>query len=640
MKVSAQLLLNFLFNGVWQIAVIALVAALADRFLRSTARLRHAVWVAAFVMALLLPLGSAISSLKTEPVAPLTRAATITEPVALMPASMIESTPEIVAPSDSSWHVAQRTAAILIAAFVLLVLYRSSKLFTAWIRTRRARRDAQEIEPGADVQAIVDQCRDIFGGARCRVFSSRSQRAPATVGVFRPLIILPEELLRDGDLSALTAAIGHEVVHVSRRDYLLNLIYEVIFLPVSFHPAAVFIKRRLIQTRELRCDELVAERLLHPDVYARSLVRLASWAMPFNRRTQTIVVGIADADILEVRIMSLLKKTKSTFRRNALLVIGAAILLAIPCLAAASFGFKFNIDPGLTAANAQEPSAEEKEKRENRLLRAKESYELNRKMVEAEVERLKRAIETTSNETERKKLSEQLRELVEVKEQATYTLTRDGKIYEARLSQEGQRKRELEEKYNTEMVRQAKISMDHAIQIATSKAPGQVLECTIVGERWSPDGEAAKPGLVLYRVVVLSGDEPPLRTFVWVNAADGSIYRTEKEERRKEREEEQSFERLPKRTPINGGVLNGKATSLPTPEYPLIARQAKASGTVNVEVLINEGGHVVAAHSVSGHPLLQAAAVAAARQATFAPTRLEGEPIMVRGVIVYSFATY
>jgi TonB family protein len=91
------------------------------------------------------------------------------------------------------------------------------------------------------------------------------------------------------------------------------------------------------------------------------------------------------------------------------------------------------------------------------------------------------------------------------------------------------------------------------------------------------------------------------------------------------------------RAPVSGGVLNGKALSLPAPEYPAIAKQAKASGAVAVQVTVDENGSVVAAHAVSGHPLLQAAAVAAARMAKFSPTLLMGEPVKVNGVIVYNF---
>jgi protein TonB len=88
---------------------------------------------------------------------------------------------------------------------------------------------------------------------------------------------------------------------------------------------------------------------------------------------------------------------------------------------------------------------------------------------------------------------------------------------------------------------------------------------------------------------------------------------------------------------ISGGVLNGKAISLPKPAYPPVARAAKASGTVVVQVVVDENGNVTSAHAVSGHPLLQAAAVAAAHSAKFSPAKLSGQPVKVNGVITYQF---
>ena len=88
---------------------------------------------------------------------------------------------------------------------------------------------------------------------------------------------------------------------------------------------------------------------------------------------------------------------------------------------------------------------------------------------------------------------------------------------------------------------------------------------------------------------------------------------------------------------ISGGVLNGKAISKPQPPYPAIARAARASGTVTVQVMVDEEGRVISANAVSGHPLLQAAAVAAARQARFSPTLLSGQPVKISGVITYNF---
>ncbi|HEY0079411.1 MAG TPA: TonB family protein [Pyrinomonadaceae bacterium] len=91
------------------------------------------------------------------------------------------------------------------------------------------------------------------------------------------------------------------------------------------------------------------------------------------------------------------------------------------------------------------------------------------------------------------------------------------------------------------------------------------------------------------------------------------------------------------KTIVSGGVLNGKAISKPQPPYPAIARAARASGTVTVQIVVDEGGRVISAQAVSGHPLLQQAAVAAARQARFTPTLLSGQPVKVSGVITYNF---
>lgn len=92
-------------------------------------------------------------------------------------------------------------------------------------------------------------------------------------------------------------------------------------------------------------------------------------------------------------------------------------------------------------------------------------------------------------------------------------------------------------------------------------------------------------------------------------------------------------------SPISGGVLNGKAITLGRPEYPAEARANGDSGTVKVQILIDELGNVMRAEAVEGPASLHAAAVAAALKSRFTPTRLMGQPIKVSGVIVFRFAT-
>lgn len=83
--------------------------------------------------------------------------------------------------------------------------------------------------------------------------------------------------------------------------------------------------------------------------------------------------------------------------------------------------------------------------------------------------------------------------------------------------------------------------------------------------------------------------------------------------------------------------LKSKVISKPAPPYPAVAKAARASGQVVVEITVDESGRVVEAQAVSGHPLLRHAAVEAARKATFSPTLAEGRPVKVSGKITYNF---
>ena len=90
--------------------------------------------------------------------------------------------------------------------------------------------------------------------------------------------------------------------------------------------------------------------------------------------------------------------------------------------------------------------------------------------------------------------------------------------------------------------------------------------------------------------------------------------------------------------PISGGVLNGKALSLPAPTYPETARRMHVSGLVEVEVIVDETGKVISAKALSGPNSLRDVAVQAAYRARFTPTKLSGQPLKISGRINYNFA--
>ena len=88
---------------------------------------------------------------------------------------------------------------------------------------------------------------------------------------------------------------------------------------------------------------------------------------------------------------------------------------------------------------------------------------------------------------------------------------------------------------------------------------------------------------------------------------------------------------------INGGVLNGRAKRLAKPPYPPEARAARVSGIASIKVQIDEDGSIFSAEPIAGHQLLLSAARQAACLSEFSPTRLQGQPVKVTGLITYNF---
>lgn len=88
---------------------------------------------------------------------------------------------------------------------------------------------------------------------------------------------------------------------------------------------------------------------------------------------------------------------------------------------------------------------------------------------------------------------------------------------------------------------------------------------------------------------------------------------------------------------VNVGVMNSRAVSLTKPAYPQTAKQMNASGTVSVQITIDEFGIVTSARAISGHPLLRSPAENAARQSRFNPVKINDRAVSATGVVVYNF---
>lgn len=585
METSSQLLLSFLLNACWQLALIVAVASFCDWLLRETAaRYRHWLWVAALVLSLCLPVLASLRALNGALSGRQSLPAAAAKQVVLLPVASSQSltpdttpasrTPALPQESNALISINRSWAAILITLYFLILFRRSVKLLAAWRRTRAITRNADEVDSLEQLQTAIHRCQKAIGVTRVGVRSSASVLVPVTVGNLKPLVILPEYLLREADANILTSAIGHELVHISRRDYLLNLIYELIYLPLSFHPATVLMRRRINQTRELGCDELVTEKLLDAEVYARSLIQLASAAIPLRSHTNTITVGIADADILEERVMTMIKRSKPNVGRRSWLLIAATLCLAVPCLAAAPFALRVNVNsppPAVTShevavlqpevsatpqqdaaqeAKRAKQEAEQKEQRERSAAReGKAEYQGQVYEVRLQGGQGTQGVaytvhlEPSQEARERKERVEQMvKEALEQDPTLDVRAVRAGiekRMAAARIEERAREEREAQDpeiiahrraereamaKQKAELVKEARITMPQAIQIVTNQYPGTVLESRLVRE--GPQHQAS------YILTILSDNGGETTTTrVLMSAIDGSIINAMKQER-------------------------------------------------------------------------------------------------------------
>lgn len=628
MRTVAQLLVTFLLNAAWQIAVVSAFAAVGAWLLRGTAAwCRHSIWVAALVLSLCLPIVSSAHLLKALFVSnqPQTQIAAAVSITRITPPQFEEidlsqsietsaSSPVVGSPrqslSISPIRISSTLAEALVALYGLFLLYRGFKLFRAWRGTKAIIQSAYSVPFPVPVHKIIAGCQTALGVARVRILCSTSVPLPITAGVFNPIIILPEQLLREADKDVLSAAVGHELVHVARRDYILNLLYELIYLPLSFHPAAALLRRRIRQTRELCCDDLVAKKLLRPEVYARSLVRLIGSAPLASRLTADTTIGITDADILEVRIMSLLRTPKLSARRRALLLIAASLLLITPCVAAASFAIRFDINgpaPGISPQQGGNREVSEK------LQRARE--DLKRKEQELK-ERVRNNPNLQGPELEAVRRME--RELQE----AAVKLRQEEEAQQSNEERERVRQKiqealaKIETKYpgDEAQMREAKQKIAEMEKLYTKDRMREVQEAIAQMEKSRPENEAR------------------------MREVQEALALMEKSRPENEARMREAKERLARMERVYQNGAEGRKIYLVEPEYSEDARARKIEGTVLLAVTIDPNGLPQDIQVTKPlFPSLDANAVEALRKSRFQPYMKDGQPISKRITVEMHF---
>jgi beta-lactamase regulating signal transducer with metallopeptidase domain/peroxiredoxin/protocatechuate 3,4-dioxygenase beta subunit len=214
----------------------------------------------------------------------------------------------------------------LVAAWAIGVMALSARNLAAWISVQRLK--SHSARPvGAAIEAAVAKLSRRLGIARSiRVLGSALADSPLVIGALRPVILLPVSILTELPVAQLEAILSHELAHVLRHDYLVNLVQSVVETLLFYHPAAWSISRRIRCERENCCDDLAVSVTRDRATYARALATVASTRVP-------ALAPAAGGSVLMPRLRRVLGVPDADSSRASRWLAGVMLLAA--CLAIA-----------------------------------------------------------------------------------------------------------------------------------------------------------------------------------------------------------------------------------------------------------------------------------------------------------------
>jgi TonB family protein len=210
--------------------------------------------------------------------------------------------------------------------YVAVTLYFAARFSWRWRTLSELRREAQELVLTGDAAQHWAQCARMSGICGVGLATSPRIFGPVTMGLKHKLVLLPAEMMTRLTDADLRTVIEHEFAHMHRNDFLKNLVYELLALPVSYHPLFWLTREQIMESREMVCDQIAA-KTAGRDEYARSLLRLASLLVKGVPIRTPHAIGIFDANAFERRLMRLTGKQNEIrgVRRFVLMVACAAL---------------------------------------------------------------------------------------------------------------------------------------------------------------------------------------------------------------------------------------------------------------------------------------------------------------------------
>lgn len=281
-----------LVHFVWQGPVVAFLLWVTLTTLRSgSARLRYLVSCAALAIMIALPEITAWLVYRAPGAAG-------------APANRVVVTPDSAAPaiwpvtvSPSTWIAALEAWALPLWFAGVLVF--ALRLIWSSKHVARLRREGDPPEASL-VETVSRLARRMSIGRPVHVLISSLADSPSVAGWLRPMVLLPAASLLNLTVEQLEAVLAHELAHIRRHDYLVNVLQTLAETLFFYQPAVWWVSSRIRSERELCCDDLVVEFCGNPVGYARALTKLerlrvislelalSSTAGPLLRRIQRL----------------------------------------------------------------------------------------------------------------------------------------------------------------------------------------------------------------------------------------------------------------------------------------------------------------------------------------------------------------
>jgi TonB family protein len=348
MKTFESWILSYLLNSLWQIPLLFAAGLVAARALRpiGTAA-EHRVWVSVLLLQSLLP---ACSMLPWEWL----RTLFAWSGEAHRPGQAQVSVVMGSGTGLGAVHLPPGLLTAIAISYCAVSAYVAARFVWRWRGLAVLRREAVELVLTGNAAVVWKQCSTRFGIDAVSVATSSRISGPVTMGLSRKLVLLPASMasgLSDADLNTV---IAHEFAHMHRNDFVKNLVYELLSLPASYHPVFWLTRERIMESREMVCDQMAAG-IAGRNEYARSLLRLASLLVKGMSIRTPHAIGIFDANTFERRLMKLTEKQPEVRRLRRLAGVAACAVLGLG-ICASALALSMHVNAASAVNDSHRPS--------------------------------------------------------------------------------------------------------------------------------------------------------------------------------------------------------------------------------------------------------------------------------------------